>query len=65
MERVDAYDNLLNIDLQTLQCIAHDIEEGNFDRVDNITSDSNEKAYLDILVKKVEDVCSPRGDNNE
>ena len=64
-ERADAYDNLLNIDLQTLQCIAYDIQEGNFDRIEKITPDSSEKAYLDILVKKVEDICSPRGDNNE
>ena len=64
-ERADAYDNLLNIDLQTLQCIAYDIQEGNFDRIEKITPDSSEKAYLDILVKKVEDVCSPRGGNNE
>lgn len=64
-ERIDAYDNLLNIDLGTLEEIAFNIEKGTYDNIDKIAPDDNEKAWLEVLVKKVEDVCSPRGDKNE
>ena len=64
-EKIDAYDNLLNIDLETLEEIAFNIEKGTYDNIDKIVPDDNEKAWLEVLVKKVEDVCSPRGDKNE
>ena len=64
-ERVDAYDNLLNIDLGTLEEIAFNIEKGTYDNIDKIVPDDNEKAWLKVLIKKVEDVCGPRGDKNE
>ena len=64
-ERIDAYDNLLNIDLGTLEEIAFNIEKGTYDNIDKIVPDDNEKAWLEVLVKRVEDVCGPRGDKNE
>lgn len=64
-ENIDAYDNLLNIDLGTLEEIAYNIEKGTYDNIDKIVPDDNEKAWLEVLIKKVEDVCSPRGDKNE
>ena len=65
VEKIDAYDNLLNIDLGTLEEIAFNIEKGTYDNIDKIVPDDNEKAWLEVLIKKVEDVCSPRGDKNE
>jgi hypothetical protein len=64
-EKIDAYDNLLNIDLGTLEEIAFNIEKGTYDNIDKITPDDNEKAWLEVLAKRVENVCGPRGDKNE
>ena len=64
-EKIDAYDNLLNIDLGTLEEIAFNIEKGTYDNIDKITPDDNEKAWLEVLAKRVENACGPRGDKNE
>lgn len=64
-EKIDAYDNLLNIDLGTLEEIAFNIEKGTYDNIDKIVPDDNEKAWLEVFVKRVEDVCGLRGDKNE